>query len=112
MVMSIPDDANTTAPAIPEDFSSENFDCLTLQELSETTPELLQGSDLAIIKEKCDQGLIFTSDEVAEAVEEYEGPNPNLDNQITIMATDICEKASTMDDQFLKGIKEACAASS
>ena len=110
MVASIPDDANTTGPAVPKGFSSESFDCSALQELSETAPAILQGSDLAIIKEKCDQGLIFTADEVAEAVEEYEGPNPNLDNQITIMATDICEKASTMDDQFLKGIKEACAA--
>lgn len=43
-------------------------------------------------------------------MEEYEGPNPNLDDQITIMAADICEKASIMDDQFLKEIKDACAA--
>ena len=96
--------------SIPKDFSPENFDCSALQELSETAPGILQGSDLAIIKEKCDQGLISTSDEVAEALEEYEGPNPNLDDQITIMAADICEKASIMDDQFLKEIKDACAA--
>ena len=95
--------------SIPKDFSPENFDCLALQELSETAPGILQGSDLAIIKEKCDQGIISTSDEVVKAVAEYEGPNPSLDDQITIMATDICEEASTMDDQSLNEIKEACA---
>ena len=83
---------------------------MALQELLETSTGILQGSDLAIIKEKCDQGIISTSEEVAGAVEELEGPKHNLDSHNTIIATDICEKASTMDDQSLNEIKEACVA--
>ena len=96
--------------SISKDLYPENIDCLALQELLETFAGIPQGSDLAIIKEKYDQGIISTSDKVAEAVEEFQGPNPNLDSQITIMATDICEKLSTMGYQALNEIKEACVA--
>ena len=106
--MSMSDVATSTAPIKPNDASSESLDCSALQELSETAPAILEGSDLAIIKEKCGQGIISTADQVAKAVEEYEGPNPSLDDQIAIMAADICEKVSTLDDQVTTEIKEAC----
>ena len=63
---------------------------------------------MAIIKDKCDQGIISTADEVTKALKDWEGPNPNLDDQIEAMAFDICEKVSTIDEQSSTEIKEAC----
>jgi len=103
-----PENATSTAPTDPNDASSESLDCPALQELSKSAPTILEGSDLAIIKDKCDQGIISTADQVAKAVDDYEGPNPSLDDQIAIMAAEICDKVSTLDDQVTTEIKEAC----
>jgi len=103
-----PENATSTAPTDPNDASSESLDCPAIQKLSKTDPALVEGSTMAIIKDKCDQGIISTADEVTKALKDWEGPNPNLDNQIANMATDICEKVSTIDEQSSTEIKEAC----
>ena len=98
---------NDPVDVVPAD--AKNFDCSTLQQLSENSPATLEGSDLARIKDDCDEGIISTAEEVARAIEEYEAPNPSMDDQIDITATGICENAPTlMDDQVMKEIKEAC----
>ena len=89
--------------------SVEGFDCQDLQGMSEDNPDMIAGSTLSIAKELCDQGNITTSDEVAEVLNQYEGSNPDLDDQVAIMATQLCEKALLMDSEFMNETKNACA---
>jgi len=108
-------DSSATAAAPADDASLANitsvggFDCLELQETSATAPQILEGSFLKTVKEECDAGIISTAEDVAKELERLEGPNSNLDDQLEILANDLCKKYSTTDDKDLENIREACA---
>ena len=86
-----------------------DIDCFTLQEMWNTDPKSIEGSDLMIIKDYCDQGLLSTAAEVAEAIEAFEGPfNPTIDEQLAIMADQICANAPLETDEEYGEIRNAC----
>ena len=86
------------------------FDCSALQHLWNTDPTSIEGSDLFLIKEDCDRGLISTAAEVAEAMEAFEGPyQPSIDEQFTTMADKICTHAlNETDSEDFEEIQDAC----
>ena len=64
-----------------------------------------------LIKQHCDEGMISTADEVAETIEAFESPfNPTVDEQLALMADEICIKAlnATATDEDLEEIQAAC----
>lgn len=61
------------------------------------------------IEEMCENGEISTAEEINQAFEEWESPNPALDNQIVTLATNICEKALDKSNDLLTAIQDACA---
>lgn len=93
-------------------FSMSNddaLDCSALQQMWEDDPRSIQGSELMIIKEECDQGLLSTADEVAEAIEIIEAPiNPSIDEQFAQMAQDICTNVANVTDPEVDEIQAAC----
>ena len=95
-------------PEEDDDEDSLPLDCSALQQVWDTDPESIKGSDLLLIKEACDQGVLSTEEEVAEAIDAFEGPNPSLDDQFTIMADDICMHALNETDSIFNEIQDAC----
>ena len=64
---------------------------------------------MLVIEQMCENGEISTAEDVKHALEEYEGPDPTLDEQIVLMATKICKKSLGQSDAALTAIQEACA---
>eukprot|EP00956_Cyclotella_meneghiniana_P012460 scaffold17714_cov39-Cyclotella_meneghiniana.AAC.2 len=95
-------------PEEDDDEDSLPLDCSALQQVWDTDPESIKGSDLLLIKEACDQGVLSTEEEVAAAIDAFEGPNPSLDDQFTIMADDICMHALNETDSIFNEIQNAC----
>ena len=73
---------------------------------------MLEDSNSAIVKDKYDQGIISTADQVAKVEEEKEVSNPNMNNQIVVITSDICKKISIMDDQVMKVVNRIYCVSS
>ncbi len=95
MPMSVPDNAS--------------LDCSALQRMWDNDHRSIAGSDLQLILEECDRGFISTADEVAEAIEAFEGPgNPSIDEQLAIMADETCENNLTHTDQDFDEVRAAC----
>ena len=73
---------------------------------------MLEDSNSAIVKDKYDQGIISTADQVAKVEEEKEVSNPNMNNQIAVITSDIRKKISIMDDQVMKVVNRIYCVSS
>ena len=82
-------------------------DCAALQQMD---PRSISGSDLMIIRDYCDEGLLSTADEVAEAIDAFELPgNPSIDEQFAAMANETCGHASNETHQDFAEVQAACA---
>ena len=110
----VPPEGNSTSTISPDTYpfnitDPNDVDCAYLQALYGKVPELFGGSDMMVIEQMCENGEISTAEDVTQAFEEFEGPNPKLDEQIVLMATNICEKTLGHSDDSLTAIQEACA---
>ena len=84
-------------------------DCAALQQMWNADPKDIEGSDLMLIKQDCDKGLLSTADEVAQAIEAFESPfNPTVDEQLALEAEEICASALDATDEDLEEIQAAC----
>lgn len=86
---------------------TEGPDCAALQQMD---PSSIEGSDLMLIKEYCDEGLFSTADEVAEAIDAFEMPgNPTVDEQFAALADEICDRAFNETDEDFAEVQTACS---
>ena len=89
--------------------ADDGFDCFALQQMWNDDPKSIEGSDLMLIKQHCDEGIISTAEEVAQAIEDFESPfNPTVDEQLAIMAQDICANVPNANDEDLEEVQAAC----
>ena len=72
------------------------FDCSTIEQIWSTDPTAIEGTTLVTLKEQCEEGTISTPEELAASFEDLEGSqNPGLEDQIAIVANDICASVSS-----------------
>ena len=85
------------------------LDCSVLQQMWQTDPKSINGSDLMLIKQYCDEGLLSTAAEVAETIQAFEGPsNPTVDEQLALLADQVCDDSSNVIDEELDEVHAAC----
>ena len=85
-------------------------DCAALQQMWNEDPTSIEGSDLMLIKQYCDGGLLSTASEVAQAIAAFELPgNPSLDEQFGAMAHEICNQTFDMTNEDFAEVQAACA---
>jgi hypothetical protein len=89
--------------------SGDVIDCSTLGEVWETDHTSIEGSDLFLIKEDCDRGVIKTADKVAKAIDAFEVPGtPSIDEQFNAVADKICGNALNETDEDFEDVQAAC----
>eukprot|EP00956_Cyclotella_meneghiniana_P009086 scaffold12435_cov33-Cyclotella_meneghiniana.AAC.6 len=85
------------------------LDCSVLQQMWQTDPKSIEGSDLMIIKKYCDEGLLSTAAEVAKTIQAFEGPsNPTVDEQLALLADQVCHDSSNLTSEDLNEVHVAC----
>ena len=95
--------------SMPYERFDDGLDCSALQQRWKTDPRSIEGSDLMLVKQYCDEGLISTAAEVSEVIEAFEGPdNPTVDEQLALLADQACEDSSNVNDEDLDEVHAAC----
>lgn len=90
--------------------STDGPDCDALQQMWNEDPASIEASDLGIIKQYCDEGLLSTANEVAEAIDAFELPgNPSIDDQVAAMAHEICNQTFYETNEDFAEVQAACA---
>lgn len=111
-----PDDFSMSMPmsmSMPDEQYYSGYDsaldCSVLQQMWQTDPKSIEGSDLMIIKKYCDEGLLSTAAEVAKAIQAFEGPsNPTVDEQLALLADQVCHDSSNVTSEDLNEVHVAC----
>jgi len=85
------------------------FDCSTIEQIWSTDHTAIEGTTLMTLKEQCEKGTISTPEELAALFEDLEGSqNPGLEDQIAILANDICASVSSNLSNIPDDVKVAC----
>ena len=83
-------------------------DCSALQQIWNNDPKSIEGSDIMVIEKHCEEGLLSTAQEVAQAIQEFELPgNPSIDEQFAVMADKVCDNAPLKTEDY-EEVRAAC----
>ena len=88
--------------------NDDSPDCSALQQIWNNDPKSIEGSDIMVIEKHCEEGLLSTAQEVAQAIQEFELPgNPSIDKQFAVMADQICDNAPLETEDY-EEVQAAC----
>lgn len=93
--------------------STPTLNCSMIEEIWQRDADVFTGTEYVEIKDKCEKGVISTAEDVAAEEEQIQAPNQSVDEQISTMATNICDRISSGEthvDADLSEIDEACSA--
>ena len=93
--------------------SSPTLNCSMIEEIWQRDADVFTGTEYVEIKDKCEKGVISTAEDVAAEEEQIQAPNQSVDEQISTMATNICDRISSGEthvDSDSSEIDAACSA--